>query len=141
METVRDLAEKRSRADEYIPRVPALDAAEVNPERARDEGGDDEQPRVHRAEEPPRDGVHEEERQEAEEEAGPGGRRQEQHVVQKRNPAAAGQVLQVGDDVWRVRKEQQPETAESDELRAGHAGPGPRVDHEREQERDPGENQ
>ena len=48
-------------------------------------------------------------------------------------------MLHVGDDVGRVREEDEPERRAGDERKTGRAAPEAVVDDERERERDPGE--
>src|SRR5262247_2888353 len=90
---------------EDVPRVPALEASEIDAERAEGEGHECERPGANRAECAADDLLDQVERREAEQEPAPGGRGHEQDVVPDRRSAPDAEPLEVGDDVQRVREE------------------------------------
>ena len=95
--------EECARAQDDVPSVPALDPAEVDPEGAQREHRDDERPRPERPYVAAPRRVHEQDGREAEEQPGPGGCREEEDVEEDRDAVAVTDVLQVGDQVRRVR--------------------------------------
>src|ERR671935_3174845 len=93
-QSLRDLTRKRERARKDVPRVPALDTAQIDPERAQRESDHDHSPRVQNAEYALPDHVHQEERHQAEEKTRPSRGGQENDVVQNRHAAVATDVLE-----------------------------------------------
>ena len=140
MEAFSELADERAGPHEDVPRVPALDAPEVDPERAEREHADDERPRVRRPEQPACHSMDQEERRQAEQQPRPRRGGEKQHVVKDRHAAVDPDVLQVGDDVRRVREEEQPQRPERGQLYAGRRR-GPCVDEQGQQERHPREHE
>ena len=126
---------------EHVPAVPAQDAAEVDAEAREAEDGDRSDPGDASTGEAAHDRLDEVEREEAEQHAGPGRSRDHDDVDPERHHGARDEVLEVGDDVRRVREKQEPEGGEREQVQRPRPRAVPVVDHDREPERDPGEEQ
>ena len=127
------------RAHERVPAVETQEAADVHAEAREREHRDHTKPRQH-SDRPFPDHLHQVQGRVAEQEARPRKRREHERVVPKRRRRRLPEVDEVGQQVGRVRKEQQPQQPECDRRRARPA-PRARVGREREHERHPREHE
>src|SRR5918999_1460696 len=134
-----DVREERLGPDDEIPAVPAQRPSQVDPERAREETRADEPPAPQGAAGTSDDHLHQVDGEEPEEGAGPGEGAEEHQVEPERRVASRSQVDEVGQEVRRVREEEQPERAERQESPQPDAAMLHVVDPDRRDERDPGE--
>ena len=129
------------RPRDRVPAVESVHPAEVDPDATEQEDRRQHQPAHHSPQMPFDHPLHEDHRPEAEHEADSRKRRGEARIEPDRRSGDAADVDEVGDDVRRVGKEQEPGSGEARDEARSDLAPVAVVQHDREQERDPGQHQ